>query len=244
MFYVGLHHPSDAHRFDRAFISVNAIRRRKKAIGAKRWIMDSGAFTELSTHGSYRHSVEEYAEVILRWADDPALVAVVAQDYMCEPFILAKTGLTIEQHQWLTVERYDALNALVGHRVYVMPVLQGYAPQEYVQHLRMYGARIRPDAYVGVGSVCKRNINVESVKRVLLGVKRVAPDLRLHGFGLKITALADPVIQACLESADSMSWSYAARRAKRDANDWREAKTFVERIEASQIEYRDAADNN
>lgn len=230
MFYVGLHHPSDAHRFDRAFISVNAIRRRKKAIGAKQWIMDSGAFTEISTHGGYRHSVDEYAEIILRWADDPALVAVVAQDYMCEPFILEKTGMTIEQHQRLTIERYDALNALVGHRVYVMPVLQGYAPQDYVRHLRMYGDRIGPGAYVGVGSVCKRNTDVEAVEDVLLAIKRERPDLRLHGFGLKTTALASSIVQDFLESADSLAWSYAARREGRNANDWREAQAFVERI--------------
>ena len=54
MFYVGLHQPSDAKHFDHAFISVNRIRRRKKAIGAGAWIMDSGAFTEISQHGEYR----------------------------------------------------------------------------------------------------------------------------------------------------------------------------------------------
>ena len=88
LFYVGLHQPGDAKRFDRAFISVNRIRTRKAPIGAKAWIMDSASFTELSTHGRYRHDVGEYAEVVNRWASDPALVAVVAQDYMCEPWII------------------------------------------------------------------------------------------------------------------------------------------------------------
>lgn len=40
--------------------------------------MDSGAFTEISNHGRYRHSVEEYAAEINRWADDPNLVAAIA----------------------------------------------------------------------------------------------------------------------------------------------------------------------
>ena len=105
IFYVGLHHPGDGKRFDRAFISVNAVRNRKAPVGAAEWIMDSGAFTEISTYGHYRHSVEHYAEVINRWAAaDPRLVAAVAQDYMCEPFIVEKTGLSVAEHQRLTIE--------------------------------------------------------------------------------------------------------------------------------------------
>lgn len=229
-FYVGLHQPSDAHHFDHAFISVNRIRGRKKPIGAKAWIMDSGAFTEIATHGRYRHSVEEYAAEINRWADDPTLVAVVAQDYMCEAFILAKTGMTVKDHQRLTIERYDALVAAVDPRIYVMPVLQGYTVADYVRHIGMYGGRLKPGAYVGVGSVCKRNTDISQIEDILTAIKRVRPDLLLHGFGLKTTALSSPVVQENLASADSMAWSFAARRQGRDGNDWREAKVFSERI--------------
>lgn len=231
MFYVGLHQPSDAQHFARAFVSVNRIRGRKKAIGAGAWIMDSGAFTEIATHGRYRSSVEEYAAEINRWADDPTLVAAVAQDYMCEPFILAKTGLSVEEHQRLTIERYDALVKLVDPRIYVMPVLQGYTIADYARHVWMYGDRLKHGAYVGVGSVCKRNTNVGAIEDILLAIKRERPDLRLHGFGLKSTALASSVVRKCLHSADSMAWSFAARKQGRDANDWREAKRFSDRIE-------------
>ena len=230
MFYVGLHQPSDAKHFDRAFISVNRIRGRKKAIGADAWIMDSGAFTELFNHGAYRHSVEQYAAEINRWADDPALVAAVAQDYMCEPFILEKTGLTVEEHQCLTIERYDALVALVDLRVYIMPVLQGYSVEDYLRHVDMYGDRLKHGAYVGVGSICKRNTDIGAIEAILTAIKRKRPDLRLHGFGLKTTALSSWVVRDCLFSADSMAWSFAARRQGRNANDWREAKAFIQRI--------------
>src|SRR6187399_1551448 len=97
-FYVGLHQPSDAKHFDRAFISVNRLRARKKPLGAGAWIMDSGAFTEISRHGRYRHSVAEYAAEIRRWSCDKSLVAAVAQDWMCEPFIVEKTGLSVAEH--------------------------------------------------------------------------------------------------------------------------------------------------
>ncbi len=226
-FYVGLHQPSDAKRFDHAFVSVNRIRGRKKPLGAGAWIMDSGAFTEIATHGCYRSSVEEYAAEINRWAGDPTLVAAVAQDYMCEPFIIAKTGLSVEEHQRLTIERYDALVKLVDPRVYVLPVLQGYTVADYLRHLEMYGDRLKLGAYVGVGSICKRNTDIGQIEEILTAIKRIRPDLLLHGFGLKTTALSSWVVQDCLHSADSMAWSFAARRQGRNANDWREARDFI-----------------
>lgn len=201
----------------------------KKALGVASWIMDSGAFTELATHGKYRSSVEQHAAEISRWAEDRTLTAAVAQDYMCEPFILAKTGLSVQEHQRLTIDRYDALRALVGS-VYIMPVLQGYAADDYLRHHDMYGARLAPNAYVGIGSVCKRNTDIGQIETILCSVKRARPDLQLHGFGLKTTALSSSVVRAALYSADSMAWSFAARRQGRNANDWREAKRFESRI--------------
>lgn len=108
---------------------------------------------------------------------------------------------------------------------------QGYNPADYARHVRMYGERLAFGAWVGVGSVCKRNGTPEAVVAVLRAIKQVRPDLRLHGFGLKTTALASPEVQALLETADSMAWSFAARYEGRNQNDWREAKRWSERIE-------------
>jgi hypothetical protein len=179
------------------------------------WIMDSGAFTELSTHGRYRHEVHEYAAEIKRWWKCGLLLAAVSQDYMCEPFILEKTGLTVADHQRLTIERYDELHHLVWPLVYVLPVLQDYWPDEFVTHLGQYGARLKHGQWVGVGSVCKRNVDVEEIEQVLMAIRKARPDLRLHGFGLKLTALESSVVRSCLHSADSMAWSDAARKEAR-----------------------------
>lgn len=228
-FFVGLDAPSHAQHFDAAFISVNRIRNRKGAFQVKDWIMDSGAFTEISTHGRYRHSVVEYAEQVRRWKNNGNLLAAVAQDYMCEPFILAKTGLTVLDHQLLTIERYDALVSYETG-VYILPVLQGYEPQDYVRHIRLYADRLKPGMWVGVGSVCKRNSNIGAIEEVLLAIKQERPDLRLHGFGVKTTALSSGLVQHLLWTADSMAWSFAARREGRDQHDWREAKRWSDRI--------------
>lgn len=197
--------------------------------------MDSGAFSTILTHSGYPHGVEEYAAQINRWKGCGRLLAAVAQDYMCEPAMLARTGLTVAEHQRLTIERYDALLPLV-EVVAVMPVLQGYAPSEYVDHLRQYGARLTPGMWVGVGSVCKRNGDARAIEAVLMAIHRERPDLRLHGFGLKTTALRSGLVRELLTSADSMAWSFAARRNGRNANDWREAARFTAEIEGMSVQ--------
>lgn len=231
-FFVGLHQPSDAKHFDAAFISVNRLtgkKGRRTPFACGSWIMDSGAFTEVSTHGGYRTGVAEYAAAIRQWKYTGNLLAAVAQDYMCEPWIVAKTGLTVREHQRLTIERYDALIA-EQTGVYILPVLQGYGCGEYVEHVLAYGDRLAPGQWVGVGSICKRNSSPLDVLAVLMSIKAVRPDLRLHGFGLKTTALSNPRICALLETADSMAWSYSARKQGRKSNDWREAMKYATRF--------------
>ncbi|MCF6112331.1 hypothetical protein [Mesorhizobium muleiense] len=209
-FYVGLHQPSDAQHFETVCISIRRLANRRKPIVGPAVLVDSGAFTEINLHGGYRASVEEYAVELhrLHSMGIVRIAAGVAQDYMCEPFMLAKTGLTVDDHQRLTIERYDALVAELD-RLFdgecpfpVMPVLQGYAPPDYVRHVRMYGDRLKPGMWVGVGSVCKRNASPERIVEVLEAIKAIRPDLCLHGFG-------------------------------RNANSWQEAMAFAEKIEAT-----------
>lgn len=238
-FFTGLHQPSDVKHFAQAFVSVHRLRDRRSPFTMGEWIMDSGAFTEISKHGHYRSSVAEYAVEIRRWVRMPGngtLLAAVAQDYMCEPFILEKTGLTVEEHQRLTIERYDAL--LAEHTgAYILPVLQGYRPEDYVAHLEQYGDRLKHGQWVGVGSVCKRNGTPDQVAAVLLAIKQARPDLLLHGFGLKTTALAHPLVRSLLHTADSMAWSYHARINGRNGNDYREAKRWAAAIETRPVQH-------
>jgi hypothetical protein len=228
-FFVGLHQPSDAKHFDAVFVSVNRLRNRKGPFPVADWIMDSGAFSTIATYGGYPHPVAEYAAHIERWKSNGNLLAAVSQDYMCEPAMLAKTGLTVSEHQRLTIERYDELlRCETG--CYILPVLQGYTPDEYVSHIRQYGQRLKHGAWVGVGSICKRNSSPDQILDVLIAIKTERPDLRLHGFGLKTTALAHGTIRALLETADSMAWSFAARRSGTGANDWRNAEKFRQAV--------------
>lgn len=236
-FFVGLHQPSDTKHFDAAFISVHRLtgrNERKSPMQIRDWIMDSGAFSTIQMHGGYPEPVSVYAGHIRKWKDCGNLLAAVAQDYMCERVMLERTGLTIATHQCLTIGRYDLLIA-EDTGVYIMPVLQGYAPQDYVTHIRMYGDRLAPGAWVGVGSVCKRNANPDAVVQVLRAIKKERPDLRLHGFGLKTTALENADVVDMLYTADSMAWSFAARKQGRDSNNWKEAAAFAQRIAGNML---------
>ena len=235
-FFVGVHHPSKADRVPLAMVSANALRRRRSHFPAGEWLMDSGAFTTINKHGGYPEPVEEYAAIIRRFAGCGTLLAAVAQDYMCEPFVLARTGLTVADHQRLTIERYRDLLACDTAGVAIMPVLQGYDPAEYVDHVRQYGDLLTPGMWVGVGSVCKRNARPLSARAVFEAIHAERPDLRLHGFGIKITALHDERVRELLYSADSMAWSYAARYEGRDGNDIAEAVRYVAKVAAQPIQ--------
>lgn len=240
-FFTGVHQPKDAKHLPLACISINRLRGRKsKFEEPAEWILDSGAFTSISKDGEYSETPEEYARSIARWAS-PRLKGVVAQDYMCEPHILAKTGLTVLEHQLKTRERYvrfrDEWERIRQERQVpkeqwpvVIPVLQGWTREDYELHLALYGDLLEPGAWVGVGSVCKRQGRVAIIEEILGAIKRIRPDLRLHGFGVKLQALRSKIVQALLYSADSMAWSFSARKQKRDGNSIGEALWFAMKV--------------
>jgi hypothetical protein len=189
-FYPGLHQPHDAVHFDRACISIHRLETRRKPVPCLDVMVDSGAFTKLAKHGCYPEPVEVYARQLHRlWTQGVVNITIAAaQDYMCEPFMLEKTGLTVLDHQRLTIERYDALVEALddlfpgGVPFEVMPVLQGFLISDYLRHIEMYGDRLTPGMWVGVGSVCKRQGNAAVIEDLLLAIKGARSDLRLHGF--------------------------------------------------------------
>ena len=237
-FFTGLHHPSDAGKVAAGFISVHALKRRTlmRMPATWPWILDSGAFSTLLMHGCYPEPPHIYAAAIRRWASFGDLQAAVSQDYMCEPEMLERTGFTVADHQYLTVSRYDRIRHAGTDQIYLMPVLQGYAPGDYVEHIRQYGDRLVPGMWTGVGSLCKRNADVAAIEDVLLAVHKARPDLLLHGFGVKTTALQSGLVRDLLYSADSMAWSYHARKHGRDGNSPAEARRFASRIAAMPVQ--------
>jgi hypothetical protein len=213
-FLLGTHEISWLARgpsFVRWFISAVRLRRQKKMpLAIAPWALDSGAFSEIALHGRWTIPPAAYVAEVRRWRDVIGLMLWAAiQDWMCEPTMLAKTGKTVREHQWLTLQSYLELMALAPD-IDWLPVVQGWTVEDYLHHVEMYlaeGIDLRTQALVGVGSVCKRQ-GTHQAGAIMRELQRVG--LRLHAFGVKTDGLA--MFGDRIASADSMAWSYVARR--------------------------------
>jgi hypothetical protein len=208
-FWLGVHRPNWLPLTDvGVMVSHRTMRARKtlpRALGP--WVLDSGGFTALNTTGRWDETADEYVRAVERYtADIGGLVWASPQDWMCEPRVLRMTGKTVDEHQRLTVENFLALDG----RGPFIPVLQGWEPGDYFAHVEMYeraGVDLRARPLVGLGSVCRR----QATREIALLVDQLATyGLRLHGYGVKRGALR--TVGQYLTSADSMAWSYNARR--------------------------------
>jgi hypothetical protein len=182
-----------------------------RAVG--RVCQDSSGFTQLSLHGRWTISNRRLANETRIYADEIGnFLWASPEDWMCEPQILKKTGKTIPEHQELTIDSVLELRS-IAPEIHWIPVLQGWTKDDYLRHLDRYAERgidLTREHTVGLGSVCRRQGTTEfvSIVRAL-----VANGLSLHGFGVKTLGLRQ--VAPLLRSADSMAWSFEARRLQR-----------------------------
>jgi hypothetical protein len=215
LFYLGTHRPGwladPRFRCVPLFVSrasLAGMRRMPRAL--TRWAADSGGFTELHLHGRWTLTPAAYVAELHRFRDEIGRLAWAApMDWMCEPEILAKTGKTVDQHQRRTVDNLLALRALAPD-LPIIPVLQSWSVVDYWRCQELYdkaGVDLAAEPVVGVGTVCRR----QNTMQAGLILRTLARDgLRLHGFGFKTHGLLG--CADVLASADSLAWSFAARR--------------------------------
>lgn len=194
------------------FVSNLALHDRKTQPRARhRWALDSGGFSEISRFGHWRTTRHEYISNVQRYVDEIGNLDWAAiQDWMCEPFILDITGLTIERHQELTIQSYLDLMHDASDLPWV-PVIQGWQADDYLRHIEMYeraGVNLESLELVGVGSVCRRQRMPEAAA-IFEAIANLG--IKTHGFGIKKTGLK--MFKDDLASADSMAWSFRARRS-------------------------------
>lgn len=198
-----------------------AARRKRRTFRARApWALDSGGFSELDRHG--RHSVEPrvYVAEVRRWRRIIGeLLWAAIQDWMCEPHMLVRTGsleraggdhrAAVREHQERTIESLATLRRLAPEIPW-RPVLQGWHVADYLEHVEMYlatGFDLRLEPIVGVGSVCRRQ-GTREADEIMRAI--VALGIRIHAFGVKRDGLAR--FGDAVASADSMAWSFVARR--------------------------------
>jgi hypothetical protein len=211
VFWLGVHHPSWLSRAGvPLFVSAARLRgRRSFPRAVAPFALDSGGFTQLSLHGDWTVPATQYASEARLWRDEVGMMAWAAQqDWMCEPAVRERTGLSVAEHQRRTVHNYLLLRQLAPDLPWV-PVLQGWERDDYMRHLDQFvRAGVDLPSLVGLGSVCRRQDTrmVEGLVRDL-----AAMGIKLHGFGMKTRGFAR--VRDALASADSMAWSFQARRS-------------------------------
>ncbi|MGV9772603.1 deazapurine DNA modification protein DpdA family protein [Streptosporangium sp. NPDC003464] len=222
LFYLGAHQPHWLWRVSfPLFVSHRQLARRVMLHPATcQWALDSGGFTELQRHGRWTVTPEQYVSAVRRYRDQIGRLDWVApQDWMCEPAIIhggywggqhfAGTGLSVAEHQHRTVANYLHLRELAPEVPFI-PVLQGWQLGDYLTCAELYqtaGVDLAALPRVGLGSVCRRQSTTE-ITQIVTTLARAG--LRLHGFGVKTGGLHR--YGPRLASADSMAWSYSARR--------------------------------
>jgi hypothetical protein len=182
------------------------------------WALDSGGFTELNLHGRWTLNPLRYVAEVRRFRDEIGQLAWAApMDWMCEPDVLAKTGLDEDEHQRRTVENFCTLRALAPD-LPIIPVLQGWCVGSHTRCVGMYkraGIDLRREPIVGVGTVCRRQGTL-SISAEIVSLARMG--LRLHVFGFKTRGLLSGAgtpfaMVDHVASADSLAWSFDGRRA-------------------------------
>jgi hypothetical protein len=215
-FYLGTHRPNwlfhEDFRDVPLFVSHNRMRERKGVGEAvTEWALDSGGFTQLSSHpeGWPPGCEEPYIEAVRRYMQTGTLAFASQQDWMCEPWLMH--GRTVRQHQEKTVANYARLKDLAPDLPW-LPVLQGWKLPDYHDCLDMFtdaGFDLPSEMRVGVGSVCRRQATSE-IEEIVESLAEKG--LSIHGFGVKTQGLGKYADK--LASADSMAWSFRARRSE------------------------------
>lgn len=261
-FYVGAPEPSWLNRCDGVPKFVSAARFDRYRSEGERWpvttwdpyAIDSGAYIALdgaNTSTPWWLDRETYASKVFTYAttSGPIMPEFCApQDWPCEPNVRKRTGLTVREHQQLTLESYLWLVEEWPQLPWI-PVLQGWEAGEHADHALMYadaGVDLAACHRVGIGSVCRRAHLPEIVDVI---AQFADAGLKLHGFGVKKTAL--PIIGHLLRSADSMAWSTNARKNRARLpgcthagdcrNCYRYAKRWREQVLASLTKPQEAA---
>ena len=210
-FYLGIHNAAWIGKTDvPLFISMSQLWRRKKRFPMNRNVaIDSGGFSELRLNGTWTKTASEYLRK-LEYLNELGLYYEWAapQDWMVEPWIIEKTGLSVEEHQRRTVDNFLYLRSTAPDLPFI-PVLQGWSLEDYENCFDMYakaGVDLVKEDLVGLGSVCRRQ-SKDEISNIVERFYRKG--LKLHGFGVKIRGLDK--YGRFLHSADSFAWSIEAR---------------------------------
>lgn len=209
-FYLGTRYPGWLKKAEvPLFLSWNTAARTRVTAQVP-WALDSGGFTQIAKHGEYQCTPDAYAGDVRRLVDHVGqLQFAVVQDWPVNALALDASGLTPDEHQRRTIQ--SALDLMmIDPDLPWAPVLTGASSSDYLRHADAYavaGIDLTRSPVVTVGALVGRPAKdqidiIDATAR--LGVP-------LHGLGVKGRVLRG--YASALSSADSMAWSFRARRA-------------------------------
>ena len=192
------------------------------------FMMDSGAFAVILKYGKYPFTQEEYASGIQKWHPDIAWT----MDYPCEPSVQKKGHYDPVSAQEMTIDNQIKLLDLNAN---TQMVVQGWTVQDYLENLD----RIKDEGLLterlGIGSLCRRGQNRE-IARIVRAIHNNVPSwVKLHGFGVKVSVLANTDAKFELYSADSMSWAIEAFGKYENNGKGAKGKRIVDKLPVLQL---------
>ncbi len=183
--------------------------------------IDGAGFSILKKYNEWPTTAEQHARTmrrVVRALGARWIAWCTIQDWMCEVFMLRKTGLSVREHQRRTVQSYLDLCRLAPEIPW-LPVIQGWTLAEYLECVEMYraaGVDLTEVERVGVGSVCTRQSTAEGVE-IIVAMLRLG--IQVHAFGYTASGLR--ALRKILTdeewsrlNSDSAAWSKHAWKSR------------------------------
>jgi len=168
--------------------------------------LDSGGFSFFYRSGDY----EFYPAQFIRLARRINADYVAVMDYPCEPDVNRSKLRTNYERIDRTIKNAIKLMDLADDINWVM-VVQGYKPEEYLYAIDRIKEQGLITPHMAIGSLCVRK-SIKAAREVITLVRKNLPNrVKLHGFGVDLRFLRDPVIFHSLYSTDTAAWKWNNR---------------------------------
>jgi hypothetical protein len=175
--------------------------------------LDSAGFVSTRAYGGFPWTVDDYIDLAASWP----FRRFASLDYCTEQEIARDREEVLDRISRTIRSNRDCMARAADRDISerFMPVIQGRTPSDYERCLDALWPMLTPGRVIGVGSMCRREVGGrQGIVAVFEHLDRVlAPGVKLHGFGIKGTALPYLVALAHrITSIDSQAYGTAARQ--------------------------------
>jgi hypothetical protein len=181
--------------------------------------LDSAGFVAAVKYRGFDWTVEEYANLAAtfpwRWA--------ASMDWCVEPEVAGNEATVHDRISGTVRLNYACRTAFldrgIGDRL--MPVVQGWAPIDYLRCIDRMGDLLTGAKVVGIGSMCRRSLH--GPRGILAVLDALESEFRgtatqFHLFGLKSDGMEAVRAHPRVASVDSQAYGVRARKLAMEAN--------------------------